>query len=269
MFSVKNSLKFVIRVKILYANHVIAKQKICLSQFLRKMTKTNSLIIIRHGQSVWNEKNLFTGWEDADLTNLGRKEAINAANILKKSNFVFDLAYTSLLSRAIKTLWITLDELNQAWIPIRKCWEINERHYGHLTGLNKVKMEREFGSDIVKNWRKSYAYCPLPIEEDSNLWAGLDSRYDNIDPKLIPTAESLKDTVVRVKKFWIENIVSDLIEGKRIIISAHGNSIRALLMYVENITPEAIEEINIPRAIPIHLKFSCDGTFLSRKFLEV
>ena len=151
---------------------------------------------------------------------------------------------------------------------MKKCWEINERHYGHLTGLNKFKMEKEYGPETVKHWRKSYSYLPKPINQRIEAWKGLDRRYDGINPQLIPTAESLKDTVERVKKFWLENILNDLVSGKRVIISAHGNSIRALLMYVENISPTAIENINIPRAVPIYMKFSADGTFLSRKFLE-
>lgn len=231
------------------------------------MEKFKNLVIMRHGQSLWNQKNLFTGWEDSDLTSLGEKEARNAAKTLLINGLSFDIAYTSLLTRAIRTLWITLEELNQVWIPIFKNWKLNERHYGHLTGLNKLEMEKKFSPEQVKIWRKSYHYQPQPIGNSHKLWSGLDNRYSHINKKDLPEGESLKETVVRVSNFWNDYILPDLEKNNKVIISAHGNSIRALLMYIENITPEDIEELNIPRATPILLKFNKENKFISREFL--
>ena len=228
----------------------------------------STVVIMRHGQSVWNAQDLFTGWEDADLTQTGKEEAINAGQLLRKQNINFNLAHCSLLKRAIKTLWITLDTLDQVWIPIKKHWRLNERHYGHLTGLNKIKMEQTYGPDTVKKWRKSYDYLPKPIGDNNKNWNGLDGRYKDISPNLIPQSESLKDTVERVKLYWNAQIRTDIDKGKNIIISAHGNSIRALLMYLENINAEDIEEINIPRAIPIIIKFDKNNKILSKAFLR-
>ena len=228
----------------------------------------STVVIMRHGQSVWNAQDLFTGWEDADLTQTGKEEAINAGKLLRKQNINFNLAHCSLLKRAIKTLWITLDTLDQVWIPIKKHWRLNARHYGHLTGLNKIKMEQTYGSDTVKKWRKSYDYLPKPIGDNNKNWKGLDDRYKDVSPNLIPQNESLKDTVERVKLYWNTQIQTDIEKGKNIIISAHGNSIRALLMYLENINAKDIEEINIPRAIPIIIKFDQDNNLLSKTFLR-
>lgn len=231
------------------------------------MTTTHSVILLRHGQSSWNEKNRFTGWEDSDLTLTGEKEAKVAGEILRINNLRFDVAYTSLLRRAIKTLWIALDEIDQAWVPVHKCWKLNERHYGHLTGLNKLEMEEKFGKDEVKKWRKSFDYLPDPIDINSKLWSGYDDRYHFLSSDEIPSGESLKNTVVRVSQFWNEFVIPDLKEKKRILISAHGNSLRALLMFLENISSENIENLDIPRAEPIVLKIDSDLNVLSRSFL--
>ena len=231
------------------------------------MTTKHSVILIRHGQSNWNAQDRFTGWEDSDLTLKGENEAKMAGKILRDLNIKFDIAYSSLLQRAIKTLWITLDEINQVWIPVHKCWQLNERHYGHLTGLNKLEMEKKFGTEEVKKWRKSYEYLPQPIKEDSDQWSGYDYRYQFIPKEKIPYGESLKDTVVRVSQFWNENIIYDLKKNRKVLISAHGNSLRALIMFLEKISPKNIENLDIPRAAPIIIKFDANLKVLSRDFL--
>ncbi len=232
-----------------------------------KSLDNRSVIIMRHGQSVWNEKNLFTGWEDADLTEIGKLEARKAGQLLKQMKMRFDTAHCSLLRRAIKTLWIALEELDQEWIPVQKDWRLNERHYGHLTGLNKIEMEKKHGAFTVKKWRKSYDYKPDPVGESNPNWNGLDHRYADLEKILIPKSESLRETLTRVKKYWDAEILRDLKLGKRIIISAHGNSIRALLMYLEKISAEEIEEVNIPRATPIKLQLDESFQVVSRSFL--
>ena len=233
-----------------------------------KTAENLSVIIMRHGQSVWNEKNLFTGWEDADLTETGKLEARKAGQLLKQMRMRFDIAHSSLLRRAIKTLWIALEELDQEWIPVQKNWRLNERHYGELTGLNKIEMEKKYGAPTVKKWRKSYDYKPDPIRDSNSNWNGLDQRYADIEKNLIPRSESLRETLFRVKKYWDNEILHDLKLGKRIIISAHGNSIRALLMYLEQISAEEIEEVNIPRATPIKLELDESFHVVSRSFVK-
>ena len=232
------------------------------------MHQKYSIILLRHGQSTWNQQDLFTGWEDSDLTSRGENEAKEAGKIMKSNNLTFDIAFTSLLRRAIKTLWIALNEIDQVWIPIHNCWKLNERHYGHLTGLNKIEMEKKFGAKVVKTWRKSYDYMPNPIDPESSQWSGYDSRYSFLKPGEIPEGESLKDTVVRVADFWKEFIVPNLIDNKKIIISAHGNSLRALIMHLEKITPEEIEDLDIPRASPIKIEFDANLEVNSRIFLR-
>ncbi len=231
------------------------------------MTTKHSVIFIRHGQSIWNAQDRFTGWEDSDLTDAGEREAKKAGEIINNKNIKFDVAYTSLLRRAIKTLWIALDEINQVWIPVHKCWKLNERHYGHLTGLNKLEMEQKFGEAEVKKWRKSYDYQPKPVDVNSKNWSGYDDRYNFLPSDQIPQGESLKETVIRVGQFWNENIVPDLKEKKIILISAHGNSLRALFMFLENISSIEIENLDIPRASPIILEFDSKLNVLSRNFL--
>ena len=232
-----------------------------------KTLDNRSVIIMRHGQSVWNEKNLFTGWEDADLTEIGRLEARKAGQLMRQMKMQFDIAHCSLLRRAIKTLWIVLEELEQEWIPVQKDWHLNERHYGQLTGLNKIEMEKKHGAPTVKKWRKSYDYKPELIDESNTYWNGLDQRYADLEQSLVPKSESLKETLFRVKKYWDTEILRDLKLGKRIIISAHGNSIRALLMYLEKISAEEVEEVNIPRATPIKLQLDESFRVVSRSFL--
>ena len=232
-----------------------------------KTLDNRSVIIMRHGQSVWNEKNLFTGWEDADLTEIGRLEARKAGQLLKQMKMQFDIAHCSLLRRAIKTLWIALEELEHEWIPVQKNWRLNERHYGRLTGLNKIEMEKKHGAPTVKKWRKSYDYKPELIDESNTYWNGLDQRYADLEKSLVPKSESLRETLFRVKKYWDTEILRDLKLGKRIIISAHGNSIRALLMYLEKISAEEVEEVNIPRATPIKLQLDESFHVVSRSFL--
>ena len=231
------------------------------------MTIKHSVILLRHGQSRWNAQDRFTGWEDSDLTSTGENEARMAGKILKSKNIQFDIAYTSLLTRAIKTLWIVLDEINQVWIPVHKCWQLNERHYGHLTGLNKLEMEKKFGVAEVKKWRKSYDYIPNPISLESDQWSGYDNRYQFLSKDKIPFGESLKTTVIRVSQFWNDTIIPDLKNNRKIIISAHGNSLRALIMFLEKISPKEIENLDIPRATPIIIKLDSNLEVHSRNFL--
>ena len=211
----------------------------------------HKLVLLRHGQSTWNQENRFTGWTDVDLTDLGRTEAQQAGVLLKENGFVFDLAYTSLLKRAIRTLWIVLDEMDQMWVPVRRCWELNERHYGALQGLNKAETTAEHGEEQVKIWRRSYDTPPPLLETADARWPGHDPRYAGLARELLPLTESLKDTVARVVPFWQEQLVPELTAGKRLLITAHGNSLRALVKYLDQVPDDEIVGMNIPTGIPL------------------
>lgn len=209
------------------------------------------LVLIRHGESVWNKENKFTGWTDVDLSEKGTQEAIKAGQDLKKEGFSFDLAYTSVLKRAIKTLNNVLEQMDLLWIPVEKSWRLNERHYGSLQGLNKAETAAKFGEAQVKIWRRSYDTPPEPLSTTDKRYAGNDPRYKNVDKKDIPLTECLKDTVARVIPFWNSEIAPKIKEGKKIIIAAHGNSLRALVKYLDNISDENIVNLNIPTAMPL------------------
>lgn len=211
----------------------------------------HKLVLIRHGESEWNKENRFTGWKDVDLSENGRREAQAAGQLLKAEGFTFDEAYTSVLKRAIRTLWIILDEMDLMWIPETKSWLLNERHYGALQGLNKAEMAAQYGEEQVHIWRRSYDVLPLLLEESDERWLGSDPRYSGIEPDMFPRAEALKQTVERVVPYYQDEIVPKIRAGKRILIAAHGNSLRALVKYLDTISDEEIVSRNIPTGIPL------------------
>ena len=211
----------------------------------------SKLILLRHGQSLWNLDNKFTGWTDVDLSDQGIKEAHRAGKLLKSEGYSIDVAYTSLLKRAIRTLWIVLDEMDFMWIPVHRSWRLNERHYGTLQGLSKSDMVEKHGFEQVQIWRRSYDTPPPALAETDSRHPGYDQRYASMKKEQLPCAESLKDTLNRVLPYWNETIVPKLGEGKNILISAHGNSIRALVKHLDNISDEDIVGLNIPTGIPL------------------
>ncbi|MDD5432754.1 MAG: 2,3-diphosphoglycerate-dependent phosphoglycerate mutase [Candidatus Omnitrophica bacterium] len=209
------------------------------------------IVLLRHGESTWNKENRFTGWTDVDLSDKGKEEAKAAGVVLKKEGFVFDIAYTSVLKRAIRTLWMALDELDLMWIPVYNSWRLNERHYGSLQGLNKSEMAAKYGEDQVLIWRRSYDIQPPALEAKDPRFPGHDPRYKSLDKKDVPYTECLKDTVARFLPYWHEVIAPSIKEGKRVIIAAHGNSLRALVKYLDNVSDEEIVKLNIPTGIPL------------------
>ena len=211
----------------------------------------HKLVLLRHGESTWNKENRFTGWTDVDLSDAGREEALRAGLLLKESGYVFDVGYTSVLKRAIRTLWIALDALDLMWIPVTKHWRLNERHYGALQGLNKAETAARHGEAQVKIWRRSYDMPPPPIEPDDPRHASQDPRYAGLNPNELPCTESLKDTVARFLPYWHDTIAPSIADGKRVVIAAHGNSLRALVKYLDNVSDAEIVELNIPTAIPL------------------
>jgi 2,3-bisphosphoglycerate-dependent phosphoglycerate mutase len=215
------------------------------------------LVLLRHGESTWNKENLYTGWTDVDLSEKGLQEAHEAGRLLKEGGYVFDLAYTSVLKRAIRTLWITLDQMDLMWIPVFNTWRLNERHYGALQGLNKAQTAEQYGEKQVKLWRRSYDVPPPPLTREDPRWPGHDPRYADVPTDELPLAECLKDTVARFMPWWQGEAVPTLKSGKRVIIAAHGNSLRSLVKYLDNISDEEIVELNIPTGIP--LVYELDG----------
>jgi 2,3-bisphosphoglycerate-dependent phosphoglycerate mutase len=211
----------------------------------------HKLVLLRHGQSTWNLENRFTGWKDVDLSEQGRAEAREAGRLMKEAGFVFDIAFTSVLTRAIKTLGIALAEMNQLWIPVTKHWRLNERHYGALQGLNKAETAARHGEEQVKIWRRSYDIPPPPLGPDDERYLGNDPRYRDLKPGEFPKSESLKDTVARFLPYWHEMIAPTIKSGQRVQITAHGNSLRALVKYLDNISDHDIVELNIPTGIPL------------------
>ncbi|MBW2076833.1 MAG: 2,3-diphosphoglycerate-dependent phosphoglycerate mutase [Deltaproteobacteria bacterium] len=210
-----------------------------------------TLVLVRHGQSTWNDKNIFTGWIDVGLSDLGKQEAHSAAKLFLEGGYTFDVAFTSVLKRAIQTLWIILEDMDLMWIPVHKSWRLNERHYGALQGINKTETANKYGHDQVLMWRRSYDVRPPEIEEDDDRYPGNDPRYRDLDKKDIPLTECLKDTVERFLPYWHDTIAPMLKQGKRAIISAHGNSLRALVMYLDGLSKEEILKLNIPTGIPL------------------
>jgi 2,3-bisphosphoglycerate-dependent phosphoglycerate mutase len=209
------------------------------------------LVLIRHGESTWNLENRFTGWTDVDLTPTGIAQALSAGKLLKAENYDFDLAYTSVLKRATRTLWHVLDEMDRTWLPVVHSWRLNERHYGALQGLNKADMAKKYGDDQVLAWRRSYDTPPPALTPDDARCELADPRYAKLQPGQVPLTECLQDTVARVLPFWNESMAPAIKVGKRIVVAAHGNSIRALVKYLDNMSSEAIVDLNIPNGIPL------------------
>jgi 2,3-bisphosphoglycerate-dependent phosphoglycerate mutase len=209
------------------------------------------LVLLRHGESTWNRENRFTGWTDVDLSEKGLLEAKKAGQALSREGFVFDVAYTSVLKRAIRTLWMTLDEMDLMWIPVYKTFRLNERHYGALQGLNKAEMAAKYGEDQVLIWRRSYDVRPPALEITDSRYPGLDPIYSDLNKKDIPATECLKDTVARFLPYWHETIAPEVRSGRRVIIAAHGNSLRALVKYLDNVSDKDIVGLNIPTGLPL------------------
>jgi len=210
-----------------------------------------TVVLLRHGESVWNKENRFTGWTDVDLSEKGVAEATKAGELLRDAGFVFDLAYTSVLKRAIKTLWLTLEQLDLMWIPVTHSWRLNERHYGALQGLNKAETATKFGDAQVLAWRRSYDVPPPELAQNDTRYAGSDPRYRGLAPGQIPLTECLKDTVARVLPYWNQSIAPDIRAGKRVLITAHGNSLRALVKYLDKVSDQDIVGLNIPTGVPL------------------
>lgn len=218
------------------------------------------LVLVRHGESEWNKSNLFTGWTDVDLSSKGVDEAKEAGKLLKEHKFEFDIAYTSYLRRAIKTLYFIQDEMNLLWIPTYKTWQLNERHYGALQGLSKLTTAQKYGEQQVQLWRRSYDVLPPALTKDDERYPRNDPKYKDVPDQFIPVTESLKETIVRVEDYWLREIKPQILAGKRVIIAAHGNSLRALVKYLDNLSATEIMQVNIPTGTP--LVYSLDEQLL-------
>ena len=215
------------------------------------------LVLVRHGQSTWNLENRFTGWTDVGLTEQGVSEAHDAGRMLREEGYTFDVAYTSVLRRAIKTLWIVLEEMGLEWIPVYRAWQLNERHYGSLQGLNKAEMAEKFGEDQVHIWRRSYDVPPPSLEMDDERHPRFDPRYADLKPEQVPSTESLKITLERVLPYWHSTLAPAIQSGQRVLVAAHGNSLRAMVKYLDNVSEGEITGLNIPTGIP--LVYELDG----------
>lgn len=213
------------------------------------------LVLVRHGESEWNKENRFTGWTDVELSDKGREEATDAGQLLKKEGFVFDYAYTSVLKRAIHTLWNILDQIDQQWLTVEKNWRINERHYGALQGLDKAETAAKYGDDQVKLWRRGFEITPPELTKDDPRYSGNDPRYANLNPSELPVTESLATTIERVVPYWEAVIKPRVAKGEKVIIAAHGNSLRALVKHLDKMSENEILELNIPTAIPLVYEF--------------
>jgi 2,3-bisphosphoglycerate-dependent phosphoglycerate mutase len=209
------------------------------------------VILLRHGESDWNRENRFTGWKDVDLSEKGRQEAVAAGQLLKREGYTFDFCFSSVLKRAIRTLWLALDEMDLLWLPVERSWRLNERHYGALQGLNKAETAAKYGEAQVKIWRRSYDTPPPPLDRSDERFPGNDPRYRDLSPAELPLTECLKDTVNRFLPYWHDRIAPTVRSGKRVIIAAHGNSLRALVKYLDDISDQDIVELNIPTGIPL------------------
>lgn len=228
---------------------------------------SSKLILVRHGQSDWNLENRFTGWVDVDLSEAGLAEARAGGRALAEEGLQIDLAYTSVLKRAIRTLWIILDELDQMWVPVERSWRLNERHYGALQGLDKAETAAEYGEDQVKIWRRSYATPPPPLDRDDPTHPRFERRYADIPPAELPDSESLATTLERVLPYWTTTIAPELVQGRTVMIAAHGNSLRALVKHLEGISEDAIVELNIPTGMPLIYELDDDLTVKSSRYL--
>ncbi len=226
-----------------------------------------TLVLLRHGESTWNKENRFTGWTDVGLTEKGVSEAKEAGRTMSEAGYHFDVAFTSVLKRAIKTLWLALEEMDMMWIPVRRSWRLNERHYGDLQGANKLEMVERFGSEQVHVWRRSYDTPPPPLEADDERCPRSDPRYRSLAPEDVPLTESLKLTVDRLLPYWHDAIAPELVSGKRVLIVSHGNSLRALVKYLDNVSDEDIVGYNIPTGIPLVYELNDDLTPMRHFYL--
>jgi 2,3-bisphosphoglycerate-dependent phosphoglycerate mutase len=225
------------------------------------------LVLVRHGESTWNKENRFTGWTDVDLSDKGRQEAKEGGQVLKKEGYTFDVAYTSVLKRAIRTLWTVLDEMDLMWIPVHRTWRLNERHYGALQGLNKAETADKFGEDQVKIWRRSYDVPPPVLTPDDPRFPGHDPRYKGLSKEELPLTECLKDTVARFLPYWHETIAPAVKSGQKVLIAAHGNSLRALVKYLDDVSEKDIIELNIPTGMPLVYELDDNLKPLNRYYL--
>jgi 2,3-bisphosphoglycerate-dependent phosphoglycerate mutase len=225
------------------------------------------LVVIRHGESTWNKENRFTGWTDVDLSEKGREEAREGGQVLQREGYTFDIAYTSVLKRAIRTLWTVLDEMDLMWIPVERSWRLNERHYGALQGLNKSETAAKYGEAQVKIWRRSYDIAPPPLTPDDERYPGRDPRYSKLSADELPLTECLKDTVARFLPLWLETIAPKIRDGRKVLIAAHGNSLRALVQYLNNISEDEIADLNIPTGMPLVYELDDDLKPLNRYYL--
>jgi len=225
------------------------------------------LVLVRHGESTWNKENRFTGWTDVDLSDKGRQEAKEAGVVLQAEGYTFDVAYTSVLKRAIRTLWTIQDGMDLMWIPVHRSWRLNERHYGALQGLNKAETAAKFGEQQVKIWRRSYDVPPPALEPDDERYPGRDPRYQAISRQDLPLTECLKDTVARFLPLWHETIAPAIREGRKVLIAAHGNSLRALVKYLDNVSEQDIVELNIPTGMPLVYELDAHLKPINRYYL--
>lgn len=228
----------------------------------------SDLVLLRHGQSQWNLDNRFTGWVDVDLSDAGRAEAREAGRLLAAEGLDFDVAFTSVLKRAIRTLWLTLEELDRMWLPVHRSWRLNERHYGALQGLDKAETAAEHGDEQVHVWRRSYDVAPPPLAADDPGHPARDPRYAHLDPRVLPATESLALTLERVLPYWHDAIAPQLRAGRNVLISAHGNSLRALVKYLDGISDEDIPGLNIPTGIPLHYRLDDDLNAVESRYLS-
>ena len=225
------------------------------------------LVLLRHGESIWNKENRFTGWTDIDLSEKGIKEARKAGEILEKEGFTFDIAFTSVLKRAVRTLWIALDAMDMMWLPVRHSWRLNEKHYGVLQGLNKKDTAKKYGEEQVLLWRRAYDCPPPALKKSDERYPGHDPKYKDLNEDEIPLTECLKDTVERFLPYWKDTIKPTMKAGKHVLISAHGNSLRALVKYLDNISEKEIVNLNIPTGIPLVYELDDDLKPVSKKYL--
>jgi 2,3-bisphosphoglycerate-dependent phosphoglycerate mutase len=225
------------------------------------------LILVRHGQSIWNVENLFTGWKDVDLSDQGRREAAQAGRELLQEKLEVDIAFTSVLKRAIRTLWLMLDEMDRMWVPVERSWRLNERHYGALQGLNKAQTVEKHGESQVKIWRRSYDIPPPPLAADDERHPRFDQRYAAVDPADLPATESLKETLARVLPYWHSRIAPELRSGRNVLVAAHGNSLRAMVKMLDNVSEGEITELNIPTGVPLLYELDKELKPLSSRYL--
>ncbi|MGV8042357.1 MAG: 2,3-diphosphoglycerate-dependent phosphoglycerate mutase [Thermoanaerobaculaceae bacterium] len=226
-----------------------------------------TLVLLRHGESTWNKENRFTGWTDVDLSERGVEEAREGGRLLAAEGFDFDLAYTSVLKRAVRTLWIVLDEMDRMWLPVHRHWRLNERHYGALQGLNKAEMAEKFGEEQVRIWRRSYATPPPALARDDPRFPGFDRRYASLAPEELPVTESLESTVARVLPLWHQTLAPIIRSGQRLLVAAHGNSLRAMVKYLDGISEDDIVGLNIPTGVPLVYELDAELRPISHRYL--